>query len=220
MDNNSFTKDLRSGRKEHESALELLPWYVNETLKGREIATVLKHLSHCQFCQVERDRLYALENLVQDEDTPFDDLSLSLRRTLRRIEASEKNRESVQGFEFRHRYQKRTWLAAGLAAALFIAVGFVTQFDIEPLGGEYQTLSSGVPTDGADRQMELGFAQPIPAAALRQALIETGSNIVSGPDDGGRYIVEVKVPFGTSAGEFLSGIKTIEGVEFARFTER
>jgi len=220
LDNNSFTKDVRSGHKEHESALELLPWYVNDTLKGRELAAVLKHLSHCQLCQVERERLYALENLVQDEDTPFDDISLSLRRTLRRIETSEKNRESVQGFEFRHRNQKRTWLGAGLAAALFIAVGLVTQFDIEPLEGEYQTLSSGVLTDGADRQMELGFAQPIPATALRQALIETGSNIVSGPDDGGRYIVEVKVPFGTSAGEFLSGIKTIEGVEFARFTER
>jgi hypothetical protein len=220
LNNNSFTKDLRSGRKEHESALELLPWYVNETLKARELTAVLKHLAHCELCQVERDRLYALENLVQDEDTPSNDVSLSLRRTLRRIETSEKNRESVQGFEFRHHYQKRKWIAAGLAAVLFIAVRLVNQFDIGPLGDEYQTLSSGIPIEGADRQMELGFAQPIPATALRQALIETRSNIVSGPDEGGRYIVEVKVPFGTSSGEFLSGIKTIEGVEFARFMER
>ena len=29
---------------------------------------------------------------------------------------------------------------------------------------------------------------------LRQALIETGSNIVSGPDENGSYIVELVVP--------------------------
>jgi hypothetical protein len=38
--------------------------------------------------------------------------------------------------------------------------------------------------------MELEFKTPIPALTLGHAFIETGSNIVSGPDENGSYIVE------------------------------
>ena len=42
---------------EHSQIQELLPWYVNETLTGKDKDLVLRHLGECKACQEERDRL-------------------------------------------------------------------------------------------------------------------------------------------------------------------
>ena len=66
-------------------------------------------------------------------------------------------------------------------------------------------------------RLELEFENPIPTNTLRQALIETDSHILSGPDEQGHYLVEVIVPYHVSAHEYLLLIKDIEGVEHAQF---
>jgi hypothetical protein len=51
---------------------------------------------------------------------------------------------------------------------------------------------------------------------MRKALIETNSNIISGPDEEGTYLVEVVVPEEMNTGEFMQWIRKIEGVQHAR----
>ena len=116
---------------------------------------------------------------------------------------------------------RRIWMPAALVATLVLTVGLITSTPRSPDSAEFQTLTSdSVTLSEQTRRVELGFVQPIPATTLRRALIETRSTIVSGPDESGRYLVEVTVPDTDSAENFLTGIKQIEGVEFARFAQR
>ena len=210
--------------KEHEQTLELLPWYVNDTLSGKDEEVVLKHLADCRACQTERDRLYEIQDVIQESDTPLMGYELSLRRVMRRVELSEKNRESTEDVELLQRVlqQKHKYLPIGIAASIFslvMAGAAWMNFDNSSSINEFQTLSTEVPNVGSMHRMELGFVSPIPAATLRQALIETHSNIVSGPDQNGNYLVEVVVPNSLEPADFLARIRHIEGVERARFAE-
>jgi hypothetical protein len=205
-------------RKEHIQTLELLPWYVNDTLSGKEAETVLKHLADCKECQIERDRLYELQRLVQESGTPAMGHELSLRRVLKRIDASERNKESMDEVNIPQR--RRSLLPMGIAASilsLVVAGGAWLGLEQAKVGDEYQTLSSDVPTQGMSHRIELGFSNPIPAATMRQALIETNSNIVSGPNEHGNYLVEVVIPGDMTANEYLARIQQIDGVERASY---
>ena len=222
----------------------LLPWYVNDTLSGKDLESVLRHLSDCRDCQAERDRLYQLQQMVQESDTPVPGHELSYRRVMKRIDAAEQNRDSMQDVA---EPRRRSWIPAGLAASVLSLVvaggaylgipGINSSPETGPLsadnagpvykenayGDEYQTLTSdnpGIadnPGEGRARRIELAFANPIPAATLRKALIETNSNIVSGPDAAGHYLVEVVVPAGVTADDYLADIQMIDGVERAQF---
>ena len=205
--------------REHEQTLELLPWYVNETLVGKEAELVLRHLSVCEHCRAERDHLYQLQQLVQEADAPVNNDRKSLAGVMRRVDAAERDSQSMgEAEEFR---QRRRLFPMGIAASILGVAGsagaWLTSISKEPAGEEFQTLSSDVPAFGTSQLIALGFVNPIPAATMRQALIETHSNIVSGPDSQGNYLVEVVVPGDMSATEYLSRIKEIEGVKRARF---
>jgi hypothetical protein len=78
---------------------------------------------------------------------------------------------------------------------LALVIGGIQFLAPDRAGDEFQTLSIEpmLPVKyefGKIECLELGFKTPIPAVTLRHALIETGSNIVSGPDENGSYIVE------------------------------
>ena len=215
--------------KEHEQAMLLLPWYVNDTLRGRDADRVLRHLAYCDECQKERDRLYELQQIILEPDmlTPASDRSF--RKVLTRIEASERDKLSVQ--EVPGRSRRAMGFSIGLtttalaASVLALVIGGTQFLAPNRAGDEFQTLSvepleTGKYEVGQVERLELGFTTPIPAVTLRKALIETGSNIVSGPDENGSYIVELVVPDETSSAAFLNQLQQIEGVEYASFTNR
>lgn len=196
--------------------MPLLPWHVNETLTGKEAESVLKHLATCAACQDEVKSLYGLQQLVQESESPGGDSELSLRRSMNRIKASEKNRESlaeVAPSKMRTRFRFPLGVAAS-ALLLVAAIGYLVPTQT---GEEFRTLSLESNKQGSVYRLELEFENPIPASTLRQALIETDSHILSGPDEQGHYLVEVIVPYHVSAHEYLLLIKDIEGVEHAQF---
>ncbi len=195
-----------------------MPWYVNETLAGREEELVRKHLAGCRECQKERDRLYELGQLVKDDVQAVDDVQGSFNRAWQRIEMAEKNRDSVLEIERASGPSKR-WIPFSLAAGILLLAGLqgLQKSEMTPVS-DYQTLTSGESVPGGLRRMELGFEQPIPAVTLRQALVETGSNIVSGPDANGVYIVEVRLAEDEDDLGYLDRLQQIEGVRHARFT--
>ena len=209
--------------KDHMQTMALLPWHVNETLEGRDAELVLRHLSECDACRDERDRLYQLQDLVQEAAEPETGYKPSFKNVMARIDAAERDSRSLRDAE--EFAQRRGFLPIGIAASILVAVVAAGSFlqnlgtADQSTGEEYQTLSSDALTAGASQRMELGFVNPIPAATLRQALIETDCNIVSGPDLQGNYIVEVMVPGGIDNTDYLARIQKIEGVERARFID-
>lgn len=216
--------------KEHKMTMSLLPWHVNETLTGKESDLVLKHLGECGDCRLERDRLCALHQLVNEVDNCGVEADLSYRRVMNRIDVAERNRESVENIEAVLNFSSvstrgplreslpKTWrrAAIGVAATVMLMMGSVVLYSPDNQG-EFQTLSSNITIEGGVQQVEIGFVNPIPAATMRQALVETRSNIVSGPDTAGGYLVEVVVPHDVSANDYLSRIRQIDGVKYARF---
>ena len=166
----ALLKKLLSGNfvsrpDEHDSVFELLPWYVNETLEGRELSAVLKHLADCRTCQQERDRLYATQQFIVEDDPSAHDTSLSFHRMLRRIEASEKNRESLRDFDLIAGARQGRWLATGLAAALVLGIGLLVQTPSTPsVGGDGGAARRSGPEpvrgDPGDRRFQRRRDQP------------------------------------------------------------
>ena len=200
----------------HENIIQLLPWFVNDSLGSKEQALVLSHLSDCQVCQAERDRLQEFQALVQDYDEPLSDYRFSFKKLMGRIEASEINKESTRDLEG---VRKSRWLPAlSLAASVsFVAViaSFVMQNISPGNSDEYTTHTTVTMTGGDTARLALTFTQPIRAQTMRHALVETNSYIVSGPDQAGAYIVDIQVPEQLSETQFIDFIRNIDGVENA-----
>ena len=205
-------------RNKHEHIIELLPWFVNESLGSKEEAMVLSHLYGCQVCQAERDRLQDFQSLVQDYDEPVSDYHFPFKQLMARVEAAEKNRESTRDLVHT---KKQTWLPAlGLAASFSLVVIF-SSFFIQGISfgnsDEYTTHTMVPMAGGEPARLALTFTQPIGAQTMRQALVDTNSYIVSGPDRDGAYVVDVQVPEHLSEPQFINFIREIDGVENATF---
>lgn len=205
----------------HDDVLELLPWFVNESLGERERQRVLTHLRDCPECRRERDELQALAQLVGEDDGSADaDYRFAFRKLIRRIEAAEANRESTRDFGRSSPWRRAVpWF--GAAASVLVAVLLVAVMNGESgeSENEFRTLFAPktVQPEGIPHRVALTFEQPLAPETLRQALIETRSTIVSGPDDLGIYVVEVEVPAHLTDTEFLDSLEAIEGVRYAAF---
>lgn len=210
-------------QREHRRTQSLLPWFVNESLQPKEREQVLRHLVRCRDCQQERDRLYELQQLIQESETPQTIDDVAFQRLMGRIDISERNRESIaelpEDLSVRDswNFPRRFWWSFSAAASVLLLMGSLLLQGNNSVPAPFQTLSVDKPRDGTVYRMEVGFVTPIPALTLRQALIDTQSDIVTGPDELGRYIVEVALPDGTGSDAYLAGIRSIEGVEHARF---
>ncbi len=216
----------------HEEILELLPWFINESLGARERDRVMVHLAECMECREERDRLQTIEMFVKKDDTAVPDYQFSYRKLLGRIEEAERNKESTSVIEDGIQFRGLVPFLA-IAASLFVSVvlvgmlqsvdGMSTQHRLSNSpaeAGEYRTLSTQVQSPGVSRRIAITFEQPIQARAMRSALIDTRSNIVSGPDATGVYLVDVMVPESLSMDVYLSGMRNIEGIQQAMLVSR
>ncbi|MEX0943908.1 MAG: zf-HC2 domain-containing protein [Pseudomonadales bacterium] len=228
-------------RSAHKEVREVLPWFVNESLGEKEKQRVLVHLRECPECRAERDELQAIQQVVAEDDgTGETNYRAAFRKLMGRIETAEANRASTHDFE--PGGGSSGWrLPLGVAACLLVAVligpGSNPLPDSRNLtpGEPGNVAGTGIGRDGTDavgfrtlsepsavvtgvpHRIALTFAQPVMAKTLRSALIETKSNIVSGPDADGRYIVEVTVPAHMTDLEFINSMRAIDGVQYAAF---
>ncbi|XOV87168.1 MAG: hypothetical protein ACFHX7_19735 [Pseudomonadota bacterium] len=212
------------GRKPiHDQVAEILPWFVNNSLGQREQTKVLLHLRECEACQAERDRLQALQGLLQEDPAVLPDYRFAYSRLLSRIEGAEANRVSTQGFGRRSQHHLRYLL--GAAASLLAAVMLVAALDDSPgdeARGQFRTLTStpGVDAAGVPHRVALRFEQPIQADTLRRVLIENRASIISGPSEEGTYLLEINIPSTVSDVAFLAQLESIDGVSYVAFRDR
>ena len=77
----------------HREVVELLPWYVNGTLAGRDFAVVAAHLSGCPVCRDEAAQCQTLAAAVQSApDAAGAPAADRLGRVLATIDALEADR--------------------------------------------------------------------------------------------------------------------------------
>lgn len=209
--------------KVHEYTRSVLPWYVNESLDDKDSARVLTHLADCSDCQRDRDQLYELQKLVRESDPPTANADLSFRRVMNRIETAEENERSLGDVTHLIRsnhYLSRWSVAVAAGMLLLVGIGVLGGKDASVAVAQFSTLSSDAVIRGEIKRLEIGFVSPIPAMTLREALIETRSDLISGPDAQGNYLLEVVVPGDVAPDNYLHRIRQIEGVAHASFAAR
>jgi len=184
---------------------------------------VLAHLKECAECRAERDRQQAVARFVAEDASPVPDHRFAFRKLMKRIEDHEENLASMREVASERRWRAFVpygGIAASLAGAALFAVLLSPAGD-EPAtsGSEFRTLTSSEIPRGAmaSRRVALTFEKPLPAEAIRSTLIETRSNIVAGPDEGGTWIVEIEVPDSVTPGEFIDSLERLEGVRYAAY---
>ena len=193
----------------HQAVWELLPWYANGTLDGRECEEVETHLSTCPACQAELTRCRDVATAVRTAGEPAWSPSPShLSQLLAHIDAADARGTQGGGWWARLRAQStkfllalqgtprlvRWALVAQGAMILLLASVLAWQAPFSP-GPLYQTLSDGddhVPQGQA--YIQVVFADDITEKELRALLTSVGGTIVKGPSSEGVYTVELPLP--------------------------
>jgi hypothetical protein len=216
----------------HQTAWELLPWYVNGTLSGRDLDVVTGHLANCAECADEvarcRDLAVAVVSGASTEPAPSAE---RLSRLLARIDAIEA--ASPRSGGWRERVGERLdglrellqstptairWALTleGALAALLLAV-VAWQLALSS-GQSYHTLASGAAQPARDQaQIHLVFAEDMQEREMRALLERVGGHIVDGPSAVGAYTIAVAVPIAASdrLAEILSTLRTAPKVRLA-----
>ncbi len=200
----------KPGSPSHENCLELLPWYLNQTLDASERLAVEAHLEDCAAC---RDEVVFLETLQSSarivNQPPIRD---RLDEVMARIDSS-------KVVAFRASPLVR-WLVAGQAAAIFTLLAILLWPAAGNPSGSYQTssddLSRAKPTDAV--VLRVVFDERATEVAMRGLLESFDAQIVAGPNTAGAYTLHV----GEEAVEDRARAKLLErlrGDPLIRFAE-
>ena len=200
------------GARDHDTAVELLPWYLNGTLEGPELEAVEHHLRACPECAAELEEQGHLAHLLRTSD----ELAFSAARGLDRLrdrlgdedEASDP-RVGPQGTfagwrrSFGDLGKAARWALAAQAAAIVLLVGALLApgaGDGGAAGGasdasaraDFRTLTeapAAVPGEGP--RLRVVFDDAAREGDVRRLLQAIGAGIVAGPSAFGVYTVQV-----------------------------
>ena len=180
----------------HSEVAELLPWYVNGTLKAQEHDLVARHLMACKACHQESQMLSRLQADVREEELDVD-MRASLTRVRQRIEHAAQPRRGPLAWLADHwrRLERpvRHVLATqtALVAMLLMMVGWLAYTPAPPPAdfhvlGAHSSLNSA-----AQAQIVVVFAQNATEHQMRAMLLRMGANVVRGPTAEGAYVLAV-----------------------------
>jgi anti-sigma factor RsiW len=192
---------IRFDAAEHKVADVLLPWFVNGTLNGEELAFVRRHVDECPRCQHEVTWLRELHAAcIAGEAAPGASAAFgSLRRQL---DAPRQGRA-------------RRWWPWTTAAqfAVIIALGTLLLSGPEA-PALYRTLGAGNATAQATGSLVVVFDAATTEAEVRRILRGAGARIVDGPTQANAYVLEVP------SGQAERAAQAIRGERAAALVER
>ena len=190
----------------HAAADALLPWYVNGTLQGDELAFVAEHVARCERCRREvgflRDVFAACAVLPAGERDP----RLTPPQPVRpgRVPLA-------RAWQASHPWI-RGLLAAQLAAIAVLATMLLV--DVSP-SGPYRTLGTvSRPAAAVYDQLAVTFDPAATEADIRGSVHAAGARIVDGPTTTGVFVLEV------SAGRADEALRALRAARAVRFAER
>jgi anti-sigma factor RsiW len=169
----------------HAQVQRLLPWYVNGSLEGEELAQVEAHLPGCPECQQELKTEQALARQVR---TLPSDVERGWAALKARIDGSGPAPRRTPGRPLLGRRIPMGWAMAAQAASLAVLVPMlIFAFTREqPL---YRTLGSA-PT-AASGNVVVIFKPDSSEQTLRTILMQNRARIVDGPTSTDAYVLHV-----------------------------
>ena len=181
---------LRFDGPAHHAAEELLPWFVNGTLDGDDVALVEQHLGECARCQHEVHSLRELQiAYVGSEISPDPTPSLQkLRRQLAEPQTPWRLMRLPRLHQLRQQAQR--WALWTVAAELVVIVVLGTLLVDE--GGRttlYRTLGAADAAHRAPGSLVVVFDPRTTEAEVRQIVHATGARIVDGPTAADAYVL-------------------------------
>lgn len=170
-----------SDTSEHTRVMELLPWYVNDTLAAEDRALVDRHVRRCVPCRLALREEQTLKELVGDHPSVHLSAERGFERLMRVIDtqpAAGRTRLLVARY--------------ALAASAFIAVvlaAVLVAVNLREPAGEFETLSAPVATSAI--RLDVVFESGIMESELRDLVRSVGASVVDGPSDVGRYTIQL-----------------------------
>jgi anti-sigma factor RsiW len=194
----------------HQECWELLPWYVNGTLTGRDLDVVTGHLAGCAACAAEVTRCRDLAVTVVSGSSGMEPARSAerLARVLARIDAietagagsprwRERLRERLDGLRelFQSTPAPARW-ALAVQGALVVLLVAVSAWQLAlSANSPYHTLASGTQEPGRGQaKIHVVFNENTTEREIRTLLEQLGGRIVDGPSTVGAYTVQVPVP--------------------------
>jgi hypothetical protein len=184
----------------HASADALLPFYVNATLRGEELAFVEQHVRTCEKCQHEIDwlrRIFA--DLGADpalQESARTGIALG---SLRGIQSNQRPRIQER---FRATPLWARWLlAAQLAAIAILGTSLATDDRV----ASYRTLGAPNPSTQLRDAFAVMFDPSITESDMRQIMLRVGARVVDGPTRTGVFVLEVPEGHAVQALQVLRG---------------
>ena len=183
----------------HREIQELLPWYVNGTLRGAEAARVDAHLAECRYCRDELEQCRALPAAVKDaNENTWSPSATHFAELMRRIDATAAVRTQLQGLTARAK-DWFAWFGAtpsparwalGLQGALVLMLG-VTLLFAPPESKIYETLSNApLHAVSGPAIFKIMFADDITGKELSGLLQSLNASIIAGPSAIGVYTIQ------------------------------
>jgi len=203
----------------HRRVCEMLPWYVNGSLAGRERETVESHLGGCPRCQAEeracRQAAAAVSGAGEAAPSPH---PAQFQRLLERVEEEERAQgggwlASVRSLLGATPRPLRGALVAQAAVILLLvgalAWGAARHPAASPAGfaaagpAAYRTLSDPSARPAHTARLRLMFSPKATEREIRELLLGIHGEIAAGPSPLGIYTVEV--PVEAAAGGIAGG---------------
>jgi len=175
--------------EEHRLAQELLPWLVNGTLDGDELAKVNAHLEQCGRCQADAAAQEALRAIAGEPEHAA---------TLERDWAALRARLETDRDRPRRASGRMPWwrlglqLAVGLQAAVILVLAVVLAGVALPSREPYRAL--GANASAASANALIVFRADASEREMRDVLRSAGARIVGGPTVSDAYLVHLADP--------------------------
>ncbi|MCK5326730.1 MAG: zf-HC2 domain-containing protein [Woeseiaceae bacterium] len=151
---------------EHDAIVQLLPWYVNDTLDEFEMDLVRTHIDSCEECHDNIELLSRVQQVVRiDSPAPLVPAP-RVKELLQAIDSPEHDRSSG-----------RRWPLLAAAASIILVVAVTALLLVQPdtdsaSPTQFQTATSAASSDSIDYVIELQFS-PETDASGREAFFRT-----------------------------------------------
>lgn len=169
----------------HDTAAELLPWLVNDSLPDDEKRQVLAHARSCVTCRKDLAELESLRDTIAHDAHAGDAPPIDMRNINRRIdEDMEKRRRVPRLLEAIVDFLRDPWRAAAVAQSVVIAALLIAMFVQGVDRPRYQTLTSDTSLPPG-QYLRLVVDAATETGELAELLARFDLTIVDGPTERG-----------------------------------
>ncbi|HEX7113297.1 MAG TPA: zf-HC2 domain-containing protein [Mizugakiibacter sp.] len=204
---------LRFEGAAHLEAERLLPWYVNGTLEGEELARIEQHLTECARCQRELTWQRELQAACAGAEAAAD-AGPALQRLRERLDAEPGGGRRPLFGELRRGWKgSRPWLRWAVAAQFAAVAALAGALAFQGRPALYRTLGAADKPPRAAGDLVVVFDPGLDEAAMRRLLRASGARIVDGPTETGAYVLDVPDGHETGALEALRAARGVVLVE-------